>query len=235
MLTLYQTQRAWNAPNISPFCTKLETYLRMADIPYQIAPGDASMRQAPKGKVPYVLFEGQLVSDSSRIIAHLKQRLGDTLDAQLTSEQRALGHLLQRTLEEGTYWGAVVYERWYEDANFEELRRVYFRPVLGPLLRWVVPDLMRRRMLGALYGQGTSRHDRAWVLQTVQRDMEAISSFLGTQSYLFGEQPCSFDAVLYAFAAAIWKTPFGKSFGPPPANIGGHLERVHQRYFPELG
>ena len=85
MLTLYQTQRAWNAPNISPFCTKLETYLRMADIPYTIAPGNFPFQKAPKGKVPYILFEGRLISDSSRIIALLNERLGDTVDGHFTS------------------------------------------------------------------------------------------------------------------------------------------------------
>ena len=36
MITLFQFQRYWGLPNISPFCLKLETYLRLAKIPYQV-------------------------------------------------------------------------------------------------------------------------------------------------------------------------------------------------------
>jgi glutathione S-transferase len=233
MLTLHQTRRAWGVPNISPFCAKLETYLRMADIPYEIAVEESPYRDAPHGKVPFVRFEGQLIADSSVIIAHLKQRLGDTLDAHLTSEQRALGHLVQRTLEEGTYW-ASVYARWYDEDNFDLVRQTYFERVFGRALRWVIPDLVRRGVLSALYLQGTSRHERAWVFASAARDMEAISQLLGDTPFLFGEAPCSFDAVLYAFGSAIWKTPFAKNFAAPPANIAAHLERMQQRYFPEL-
>jgi glutathione S-transferase len=233
MLTLYQTQRAWQVPNISPFCAKLETYLRIANIPYQIAGDQLPWKRAPQGKVPYILFEGRLIGDSSQVIAHLKERLGDTVDGHLDASERGRGHLIQRTLEEGLYW-TIVYLRWHDDANWELTRREMFESMLSPPLSWVIPDLTRRRMLGALYAQGTSRHDKAWVLSSVERDMSAIAMQLGEQPYLFGEQPTSFDAVLYAFTASLWKTPFAAELAPPPVNVGAHLERMHQRYFPEL-
>lgn len=36
MLTLYQFEPAWGLPNASPFCMKLETYFRMANLDYQV-------------------------------------------------------------------------------------------------------------------------------------------------------------------------------------------------------
>ena len=39
-MKLYQPKRAFGLPNPSAFCVKLETYLRMADIPYEVAAGD---------------------------------------------------------------------------------------------------------------------------------------------------------------------------------------------------
>ena len=38
MITLHQPPRAWGMPNVSPFCVKLETYLRMTGVEYQVAP-----------------------------------------------------------------------------------------------------------------------------------------------------------------------------------------------------
>ena len=51
MITLHQFARVWDIPNLSPFCSKVETYLRMAGIPYEVA--DAIPPTAPKGKLPY--------------------------------------------------------------------------------------------------------------------------------------------------------------------------------------
>jgi len=35
MIKLYQFHPAWGLPNPSPFCMKVETYLRMAGLPYE--------------------------------------------------------------------------------------------------------------------------------------------------------------------------------------------------------
>ncbi|MET0341686.1 MAG: glutathione S-transferase family protein [Polyangiales bacterium] len=231
MLTLFQPPRAWATPSSSAFCTKVETYLRMADIPYKIEWSASTVRNAPRGKVPYIELDGQLISDSSRIIAHLKERLGDTVDVHLDAAQHALGHLIQRTLEEGTYWG-LVYNRWGDDDNFERVRDALFGGF--GVLRWVLPDLVRRKMLGTLHAQGTSRHEAPYIYERVAHDFSAIGLQLGDRPYLFGDRPSSYDAVLYAFAAAIWKTPFAAAFAPPPDNVRAHLERMHRRYFPEL-
>lgn len=44
VITLYQPPPAWGLPSLSPFCTKVETYLRMVDLPYRTR--SASLRQA---------------------------------------------------------------------------------------------------------------------------------------------------------------------------------------------
>ena len=53
MIKLYQFEPAFGLANASPFCMKLETYLRMAALPFEIP--CASLRhlqKAPKGKMP---------------------------------------------------------------------------------------------------------------------------------------------------------------------------------------
>lgn len=79
MIKVYQFAPAWGLPNASPFCMKLETYLRMADIPYEIVP-NADVRKAPKGKMPYIKHEGKVIGDSGLIIEYLKSVYGDKLD-----------------------------------------------------------------------------------------------------------------------------------------------------------
>lgn len=230
MLTLFQLPRGQGTPNLSPFCTKLETYLRMAEIPYQIQVTDT--RKAPKGKVPWIEHEGQRLGDSSLIIDYLKRRFGDPLDGALSAEQRAQGRLLQRTLEEGTYW-VGVYDRWAVDENFERIREPLFGSLGRPLI-WVVPDLIRKRMLDALYAQGTARHTREEVYAMGRADMEAISVLLGDRPYLFADGPTSFDAVLYAFTVFSRQRPVRAHLRDLPENLVRFAERVHQAYFADI-
>ena len=39
MIKLYQFNPAWGLPNPSPFCMKVETYLRMVGLPYEVVNG----------------------------------------------------------------------------------------------------------------------------------------------------------------------------------------------------
>src|SRR5687768_686806 len=90
-LVVYQLGgRPWGMPNFSPFCTKLETYLRMTRISHEIR--DADLRKAPKGKVPYVDIDGKLIGDTRLIIDYLNRKHTNALDSHLTPEQHAIGH-----------------------------------------------------------------------------------------------------------------------------------------------
>src|SRR5258708_2484691 len=98
MITLHQFESNWGLPNFSPFCMKVETYLRMAELPFEIKIGD--VRKAPKGKLPFIEDDGKVVADSEHILDHLKQKYGDKLDEKLDNVERALAHVIRRTFEE---------------------------------------------------------------------------------------------------------------------------------------
>src|SRR5436305_15197084 len=102
MITLYQPPQAWGLPTISPFCVKLETYLRMTKVDYKVSQG--SVLKAPKGRVPYIKIDDKFLGDSSLIIFELKKRFGDPLDQNLTSEQKALALSLQLMVENHLYF-----------------------------------------------------------------------------------------------------------------------------------
>jgi glutathione S-transferase len=231
MLTLYQGPRAWGQPNLSPFCTKLETYLRMADIPHEVKLAD--MRKAPKGKVPYVLLDGEHIGDSSLVLDVLKERFGDRLDARLDARQKAEGRLVQRTLEEATYF-VEVYHRWLTD-NFPVVRDALLGGMGLPRPAVVLlGSMIQRKQRRTLFGQGISRHHSVDIYRTAQRDFAALSALLGEQKYLFGSEPSSYDAVLYAFTVGAYRTPFARVYGPCPDNLDRFCARIDQRFFPDL-
>jgi glutathione S-transferase len=62
--------------NVSPFALKLETWLRLAGLPYELVP-TRNPGQGPKGKLPFIVDDdGTVVADSSLIIEHLVRTRG---------------------------------------------------------------------------------------------------------------------------------------------------------------
>ncbi len=58
MIKLFQFPSPKDFPNYSPYCVKLETYLKFADINYQsIATMD--MKNSPTKTMPYIQLNGQ--------------------------------------------------------------------------------------------------------------------------------------------------------------------------------
>ena len=120
MITLYQFASTWGIPNLGQFNVKVETYLRMVDLPYEVV---ATMPlKAPKGKLPFIEDDGEKIADSHFIVEYLKEKYGDRLDSHLITEQRAIMTAMQRLLEEHLYW-IGMYARWqYTDENWQIIK-----------------------------------------------------------------------------------------------------------------
>ena len=66
MIKVHQFAPAFGLPNASPFCMKLETWLRMAGLPFELV-NDGNVMKAPKGKLPYIDDDGQPVADATHV------------------------------------------------------------------------------------------------------------------------------------------------------------------------
>lgn len=235
MITLYQFEPAFGLPNASPFCMKIETYLRMVQLPYQ-APlasmGDFG--KAPKGKMPFIDDGGTLVADSSFIIDYLKQTYGDALDAWLNPKERSMALAYQRLLEENLYW-AMVYVRWVEPVGWKHTRQAFFGNMPVPL-RWIVPPFARRGILRQLRGHGLGRHSAAEIYTIGKHDITALAEFLDDKPYFLGDKPCSLDAVAYAFLANLLWVPVDSPLKLHAQNyvqLESYCQRMRGQYYPK--
>jgi glutathione S-transferase len=231
VIRLFQFPPAYGLPNASPFCMKLETYLRMCALPFEV-PRQADLRKAPKGKLPYIEDNGKLVADSSLAIDYLKRTYGDPLDAGLEPEQRAIALALQRLMEENLYW-AAVYSRWVEPEGFDLVRRVFFDGMPAPL-KWIVPHVARRMIRKQLQGHGMGRHTREEIHQIGKRDISALADFLGVKPFFMGSEPCSIDACAYAFIANLVWMPFEgplKEHARKYPELVAYCQRMKQRFY----
>lgn len=235
MIKLYQFARTWGNPNLGQFNVKLETYLRMAGIPYEIV--ETMPLTAPKGKLPYIEDNGTKIADSEFIIEHLKEHHGDPLDASLSDRQKATGLAVMRLLEDHLYW-AGMYSRWlYTDENWRINKQAIFGgmpPVVRDLAAWIY----RRRVIARqIHGMGFGRHSAEEVFHLGIKDLDALAALLGEQPYLLGDQPSSYDASMFGVLVNTIDCPIEsplKEHGRKKRNLLDYCARIRQRYFPEL-
>jgi glutathione S-transferase len=231
MIKLFQFPSYWDMPNVSPFCMKLETYLRMAGLPYQIIKC-ADPRKAPKGKLPYIEDEGRVIADTGFIISYLKQQYGDVLDARLSPLQKAQALILQRMFEEHLYW-CIVYSRWLDPVNWPLVKRTFFSR-LPFLTRDLIAGMVRRHTRSELHMHGMGRHTQEEIYQSGCDDLAAISALLGEQPFMTGAEPASIDAVAYAFIANILYVPTISpmlDYIKSQKNLVNYCERMKQRFY----
>jgi glutathione S-transferase len=221
----------WGLCSPSPFAVKLETFLRIAEVPYTTAPLSGPPK-SPTGKFPYLaLPDGRVLADSSVIIDELQRARALTVDAQLSGQQRAVLHLIQRMVEEHLYF-ALVWARWARDEGFGHVGAHYFTFVPAPV-RPFAAYMARRAALAQLQGQGIGRHPEARVLQLLRADLTALEQLLPEDGWVFGA-PGRADAICFGFIASLLGTP-----GDCPAKaltlsfpkVCAHTERVRARYW----
>jgi glutathione S-transferase len=231
MIRLHQLPPLDRTPSLSPFCMKVETYLRMANIPYE-STTSVDPRKGPKGKFPWIEADDLRLGDSGAILEHLKARHGDPVDGHLSATERARGHALRRMLEEHFYW-AMVYARWFDARHWPRFQAVFFghlpRP-MQPVLGRVARAMMKRTM----HAHGIGRHRPDEILAAGKADLDAVAAELGDRPFLFGDAPCSFDAVAHAFLAGVLDvdldTPLADHARTHP-NLVAYAARMRERFY----
>ena len=231
MIKVFQCAPAFGLPNASPFCMKLETYLRMCALPFEMV-NSGDVLKAPKRKLPYIDDGGTIVADTAFIIDYLKQRYGNPLDAARSPLQRAQATAFQRLFEEDLYW-AVVQTRWADDAGWAKTREAFFAAMPLPL-RWFVPALARRGLLAEMRGHGMGRHSEQEIHAIGCRDVTAVADFLADRPFMLGESPSSLDATAYAFLANLLWAPVAspiQAHAQARPTLEAYCRRMKSRYF----
>jgi glutathione S-transferase len=231
MIKLIQFPRAFGLPNPSPFCIKVEVLLKMAGLAYECE-FVANPGKGPKGKLPAIMDDGELIGDSEIIRWHLERKYGVDFDKGLAPGERAIGHAFARMAEERTNW-VVVYSRWIEDANWPVFRDTLFRGMPGVVRRLIGPQI-RKRVGRMLRAQGLGLHTRDEIYAMAVADVEAIGAQLGTKPFLLGPEPTSVDAAVWPAIIGVLvpplESPLKQAIQRHPALVE-YAERMRARFF----
>ncbi|XP_034017678.1 failed axon connections homolog [Thalassophryne amazonica] len=220
------------APSLSPFCLKMETYLRMLDLPYQ---NYFDGKLSPQGKMPWIEYNQERVSGTEFIIDFLEERLSVSLNKSLTPQEKAMSRAITKMVEEHFYW-TIAYCQWVD--NLEETQKILSisRP-LSDLLRWILSHLTGGIVKREMYGHGIGRFSREEVYALMEKDMRTLAILLGDKKYIMGSKLSTVDATVFShLAPAMWTLP-----GTHPErlikgeliNLAMYCERIRRRFWPE--
>ncbi|CAC5358654.1 Failed axon connections homolog [Mytilus coruscus] len=221
---LHQYGRAPYAPSMSPFAIKLETYLRMAKIPYMNV---HSRVRSEKGKFPWIEYNDESIADTQFCIEYLNKTLAIDLNKNFSKAERGIARSFLKMLEENTYW-ALLLERWILDPELAICKIIK----LPYRIAWFI----RRRLKRDAYGHGIGRHSQDEIYHIMDLDLMALSDFLGDKKFLLGERPCEEDCAIFGQLAEWYWQSFGHRSGPVIKNyknLCDYCERMKETFWPD--
>ena len=231
-ILFYASRPGFGLPDTSPFVLKTEVQLKMAGLVYQRESTIPPL--APKGKVPYIVDDGEVVPDSTFIRAHIERKYGIDLDEGLDARQRAEAWAIERLLEDHLYF-AMVWFRWIVPENFAK-GPARFADGAPEEEREALRRELQTRKDADLRSHGIGRHKPEEIASLGTRSIEAVSQLLGERSYLMGERISGVDAFAFGVLAGIlspfFDTPLREAVASHP-NLVAYVQRLMQRFYPD--
>jgi glutathione S-transferase len=228
VITFYTFPGTTHVESFSPFCMKVEVYLKLQQLEYERVLGDP--RKAPKGKMPFIVDGDTKVADSAAILTYLEAKVKSPLDAGLDAEARARAHVIRRTLEESLYF-AALWSNWIDDEGWA-MWGGKIAAMMPAAVRWFLPGLIRGKVRSSLVGQGVGRHSKEEIYAHGRHDVEAVATLLGDRPYFLDDRLRTVDVVAYAFFANLLyrevPSPLTEAVSSRPALVS-FVERVAAR------
>lgn len=223
MIQLHQYPAVWGLSSLSPFCIKVEAYLRYQNIPYQVIT-ERNPARGPKGKMPFIYDGVRAVADSTFILEHLRAR-----------EVTPQGIAIQRMVEEHLYF-ILLFSRWVDPDGFRVIQRDFaslFPFGLGKMILY----LLRRRLKKQAQAQGLGRHSQKEVYDIGRKDIQALSLLLGKNHFIDGSDFSPVDATVFGFLITILKQPIPSELQLEVRrhlNLVDYAFRIERILFPEF-
>lgn len=242
---LYQFTRTPLLPSMSPYCLKVETWLRLAGLKYENIDHKLKLR-SKKGQLPFVEVNGEEIADSTIIIKELGQRYEKDLDAALTQEQRNIAHAMISMLENHLNW-VLLFWRSKNPEHMIKGYKVNLQHALGSRLPNALLNFFFKFQYGRKYLQGSKKvkaqglgvHKPEEIEEFGKQDLKVLSELLADKPFFFGDEPTILDCVAFSVLAQVHfisdevKYTLKEFMQENCPNLVGHVSRIKERCFPD--
>lgn len=233
---LYQLPRTKELPSISASCLKLETWLRMAEVPYENIPCGLSTRGLD-GAIPFIEVDGKEISHSSLAIDHLKEKFAKgSLDEHLSDEQKATCHAFERLVHLSLSSSHLIYRAENADKLIGLIPPANFG-VFASIFSIFVRKAYLGRCASIISSSSLGGYSRDQRVSLGKDDIRALSKYLGSKHFFTGFKPTSIDATIFAALTQILYVPYEsdhkKLLNDECNNLVKFVDRMKSRFWPD--
>lgn len=239
---LFQFSRTPVVPSLSPYCLKVETWLRLAGLKYENVDHKMKFR-SKKGLLPFVELNGEEIADSAVIIKELAQKFDKDLDAGLDNAQKNVSHAMISMIENHLFW-VVMWWRTKHPDNIIRGYKVNLQHALGTripsgILNFFFKISYGRKGLKKVKAHGIGVHKPEEIMEFGQNDLKVLSDMLADKPFFFGDEPTTLDVVAFANLAQIYfiekdmQYQLQEFMQENCANLVGLVNRMKERCFPD--
>lgn len=224
MITLHQYPAAFGVSSLSPFCIKVEFFLKLAGLTYNVK-DERNPARGPKGKMPFLTDAQEKIADSNFIFDHLIKKY--SLQHLEVTDRKAEALAYKTMIEESLYF-ILLYSRWIDPDGYKEILKE-FTPLFPPFIGKPFLNFLRSRLKKQAFAQGIARHGYSEVYQIGKKQIEALAEALGSNDFFFEHRVTTFDATCYSFLTTILKQPIASPLQNAvreQANLCRYVERL---------
>merc|ERR1712117_77195 len=206
MVYLFQYTRSPQIPSISPFCLKLESWLKLHGVKYQNVDHKCKFR-SKKGMLPFIEMNGEEIADSNIIIDTLSKKFEKEMPAQLTQDQKNVQHAMIAMVENHLHW-TVVYWKSKDVDNILKGYKLNLQSAIGSkapasLLNFYFKYTFCRKGMKKVRSNGMGVHTAEEIENFGKKDLQTLSEMLGDKEFFFGEEPAMLDLVVFSHVAQL--------------------------------
>ncbi|KAF8371850.1 hypothetical protein PRIPAC_78279 [Pristionchus pacificus] len=183
----YQFPGTPTVSSFSPFCIKVEAFLRLHKIKYERR--NTLSTRGSNGQLPFIELNGEIHSDSQIIIRRLTQifKLKEYPDEQTA----AIGHAVDRLLDNHTFNLRLMIktgvDKMIREMNSDTVHPV-FLPIVASLGGWYLSNKMVNRA-----SVSVGKFKEYEFKELLRNDLIQLQTILGKKNFLMGEEPTTVD------------------------------------------
>merc|ERR1711868_293680 len=180
MVYLFQFTRSPQIPSISPFCLKLESWLKLHGIKYQ---------------------------NVDHKCKHRSKKFDKEMPAELTQDQKNVQHAMIAMVENHLHW-TVVYWKSKDVDNILKGYKLNLQSAIGSkapasLLNFYFKYTFCRKGLKKVRSNGMGVHTAEEIENFGKKDLQTLSEMLGDKEFFFGDEPAMLDLVVFSHVAQL--------------------------------
>lgn len=203
---LYQFNRSPKVPSISPYCLRVETWLKLQGIKYENVAHNGKLR-SKRGLLPFVELNGEEIADSELIIKTLSKQLEKDLDEGLSAEQSTVQHAMVAMTDNSLKW---AFTHWMNrDMNNAvrgynlNLQQLMGSKMPNAILAFLMKQTYFRKVTKNLKAAGFGCYTNDEIDEMGKRDLKVLSETLGEKQFFFGDEPRTLDLKSFVWLAMI--------------------------------